>query len=629
MRKFAALFLAFAIISLNIFSLFSCSGFDLSDILPIQDGEDETPKGPGAPPVSATPEKNPESEIHVPQYKDYGRGTLDFEDIEYSRPDISKAISDFESTTKLINDNEISYSEQLSKIQELESGFNVVSTMYTYANVMNSANSSDEIWKAEYEFIATEYPKFMQAVEALFVAAATSAHAQSFEADYFGDGLIEEYGKGAKYTDSVITLMKNEAELEVDYTSLSAATVLISYNGYTATRDRIIELHKEIYGEDSKEYAEAESECKELAKDAVAKKSTDILIELIKLRKMISNELGYDSYAEFAYDEIYHDYSVEEFLTFARSVKTHIIPVYAKLSSYVFNQYPDPINAELSRVDLINHTHDMLKGTSKELAEIFEYMLQHSLYDIEKDNDTRFHGAFTAYFDSYNAPFIFISTKENITDYTTLCHEFGHFADSYINYNAQASLDLSEVSSQALELLASTKFDEILTDAEINYLKLYLVEDALLCLISQTFFAMLEHIVYEIPADELNLTSLNNAVKNAAKRVGLNSDKLDIETVLVPHLFLYPFYVQSYSTSVTAALDIYLTELETEGAGFEILDKILHRGEDSELTFTETLESVGLTDPFSNNYLMILSDRIHYNLLGSHYFKIRETANAA
>lgn len=630
MRKFAALILAFTIISLNIFPLFSCSNLDFSGIFENQAESPDTPKEPTSPPEQPQqPEQTQKNEIHVPQYKDHGRGTIDFSDIEYSRPDFSKIISDFESTASLIKSNGASYEEQLEKVYALKPGYNAISTMYSYANIMNSADSQDTYWSVEYEFIATEYPKFMQAVEGLFVAAATSVHAEKFETDYFGNGLIEEYGNGAKYTDKVIALMQDEALLEADYASLSTLTVTIKYYGYSGTVENILARYEQFYGKESIEYERAKSDCEALAESALSERSMDILVELFKVRRMISDELGYDSYAELAYNEIYHDYNQKEFLAFADDVKSYVIPVYSKLANYVFNQHPDPTSNTLSRVDLINNMHDMLKGTNDELSEIFEYMLQHSLYNIESDNETRFHGAFTSYLDSYSAPFIFISTVENITDYTTLSHEFGHFADNYVNFDAQSSLDLAEVLSQSLELLVSTRFDGVLTNADQEYLKLYLIENALMCLISQTFYATFEHIAYEIPVDEINRTSLSNAVKSAAQRTGLNSSAISIRDVLIPHIFLYPFYVQSYSTSVAASLEIYLMELETQGAGFEVFDQLLHRDTASELTFTETLESVGLTDPFSNKYLMMLSDRIHYNLLGSHYFKTLGVGNAA
>ena len=80
-------------------------------------------------------------------------------------------------------------------------------------------------------------------------------------------------------------------------------------------------------------------------------------------------------------------------------------------------------------------------------------MLQFDLYDIEISSHNRQDGAFTSYLDDYDAPFIFISSDETIGDYSTLIHEFGHFADMFINNGGSTSIDQKEISSQGLEYI--------------------------------------------------------------------------------------------------------------------------------------------------------------------------------
>jgi len=129
--------------------------------------------------------------------------------------------------------------------------------------------------------------------------------------------------------------------------------------------------------------------------------------------------------------------------------------------------------------------------------------------------------------------------------------------------------------------------------------------------------------------EDISIESLSLAVRQAAQLTGLNPNAIgDVSSVMIPHIFLYPFYVQSYSTSATVALEIYLAELEQEGEGFGIYMDLLKR-DDSSLTFEENLINAGLTSPFSKKHLMNIADRIHYNLLGSHYFKNHGNNNAA
>ena len=50
-----------------------------------------------------------------------------------------------------------------------------------------------------------------------------------------------------------------------------------------------------------------------LYEKAVDKKQRELLVALFKIRRIISDEFGYDSYADFAYKNIYHDYTPEKF----------------------------------------------------------------------------------------------------------------------------------------------------------------------------------------------------------------------------------------------------------------------------------------------------------------------------
>jgi len=558
--------------------------------------------------------------IAVPEYKDYKRGTINFSDIVYTRPDMAGTVSEFENVSQKIVKNDIPYSEQLQCVYGLENDYASILTMSAYANVRSSQDSSDIYWSGEYEYISTNYPAFAKAVEELFVSAASSPHAKSFEEDYFGDGLIEEYKDGGIYTPKIVSLMAEEAELEADYSAISTATVIISYNGITDTVDNILEYYRGIYGDKSRQYELIESGCTEIYERETDRLYGEILVELFKTRREISDELGYESYATLAYEQLYHDYSPEQFEDFTEDIADYIVPVYVKLSSYIFNQYSGSKPKEIGRTELINNVYEMLEGTSTKLYEIYSYMLQHSLFDIENKSSTRFEGAFTTYYDLYNAPFIFMTLGGTIEDYTTLYHEFGHFADAFVNYGAETSLDLAEVSSQALELLSLTQIDGILSDQETKYLTVYEMENALMCLIFQGFYATFEHIAYGIPLDEISRSSLNDAVALAADKIGINSNILnDIYYVMIPHVFLYPFYVQSYCTSVTVALEIYFEELDDEGAGFEIYEELITR-EDTSMTFEEYLTDAKLTSPFEENHLKKIADRIHYELLGSHYF---------
>ncbi len=559
MKRIISAIIIMCFASVNIFTLSSCSSESAND-------NTNTDKTDGT-----------KNTISIPEYKDYGRGTIDFSSIKYSRPNMEKLIEDFRLVCEIIDKNEVDFNSQFDKILKLEESYSNYLTMRSYATIRFQADVSDSYWTDEYNYISTSSPSFSMAVENLFVSAANSVHAEKFEDEYFGENLIEDYKDGGIYTDKVVELMTREAELEAEYSALS----------------------------------DGESDIK----------SKELTVELFKIRRKISDLLGYSSYATFAYGNMNRAYSEEKFLKFAEDVSEYVLPVYLKLSGYIFNQSEISDKKSVCREKVINDTGKMLEAANKELYEIYSYMLQHSLFDIKGDTPSRFDGAFTTYLDSFNAPFIFITTAENTLDYMTLCHEFGHFADMYINYSAESSLDISEISSQALELLALTQLGTQIPSQTVDELTVFKIEDALSCLIFQSFYAIFEHIAYQLPYEQISAESLNQAVALAAEKIGLNSSLInDISYVMIPHVVLYPFYVQSYCTSVTASLEIYFKELDRSGSGFETYITLLKRG-DGNLTLEEELGRAGLSSPFEAGLLKEIADRIHYELLGYHYFK--------
>ena len=614
MKLFISKLLLISVIVANLAALSACSSRTGSP-----NGGTEKPDG-----------TSDDTTIRVPDYKDYQRRTVDFDKMTYIRPDLAAVTSAFDEVTRKIELNEnADYDHQIELIRSLEDEYENVSTMGAYANLRFQENSADEYWSEENEHISTGYPDFSGAVERLFVAAANSPHAEKFEELYFGDGLIEKYRGGGKYTDTVIALMKEEADLESDYSSLSTATVTVSFGEKVDTVEGILAYYRDLYGDNSIKYRDIERATLALYEQELERRSSDILVELFKLRRRIADELGYESYAEFAYENIYHDYSPDDFLAFADGIDDYVLPVYLNLSNYLFNQIDLSGGKGLSTPILVNRVADMLKSADAELYDAYSFMLQHKLFNIDTPQSGRFDGAFTTYLDAYDAPFIFITTEGNAVDYTTLCHEFGHFYDYFVNASDQASLDASEISSQALEFLALTKFHGILPDKTAEELSLYLIENALSCILFQGFYATFEHIAYSIPYESISLGTLTSAAKQAARETGLNPDMItDLSYVSIPHIFLYPFYVQSYCTSASVALEIYFTEIDSAGDGFDAYKMLVNRGEEK-MSFEESLENASLTSPFDTGYLRKLADDVHYRLLGYHYFKNNFGQNAA
>ena len=566
-------------------------------------------------------ESDDKSSIIVPPHLDYGRDTVSFNDIEYSRPDANSLIEGFNNVAELITEGKEEYDALLNSICALEPEYSKYSTMFNYAYIMNSKDKSNAYWNEEYDFISSSEPQLIKAVEALFVAAATSEHSESFETDYFGVGALAEYKDGGKFTDTLVKLLEKETELENQYSSLSTATVKITYKGKTDTAEAHINRidTDSAYGEAEREAAK--KQCLNLYEREYNRISKDILVELVKIRSRIATEYGYDSYANLAYEEYGREYSERDAKEFVESLAKYVLPVYLKLNYSVFLPFFNSVSesTKINAARVINSLYDVYEDIDSDLHTVYSYMLEYDLYDYAPSNLNRFEGSFTTYLDDYGTPFVFISANENESDFISLSHEFGHFYDAFVNYGVDASLDLAEVSSISLEFITLLGLEDKLDQETYKYLYYTALDSAMNAIIMQGYYALFEQYAYSIPYSMINEATLTEAARSAAEAIGLSST-LNLDSVLIPHTVLYPFYVQSYCTATTVALEIFYKECERSGDGLAAYKSLVLRETDG-LSFLDELKEAGLTSPFSKDYAKLLADKIHYNLLGSHYYK--------
>lgn len=598
-------------------------------------GDEDIPSVPDTSTDGGGENTNNALTVAVPEYKDYGRGTVDFGKLVYSRPNIQYVIDGFVGATLAVEANETSVGEQIASIREMEIPYANVETMYSLAQIYNNKDFSIAYWQTEYEYISTNYPRLLKIVEDLLVACAQSEHRSVFESEYFGYSL-EEYVNGGIYTDEVVALMEEEAALESEYASISTANVQITYEGvdsnmnWTGTVDDVIAKAREYF-----KYDDASYERCLLAIDILyAKARSDIeiplFIDLIRVRRLIADELGHDSYSTLAYDGMGYDYSTDDMLALLGEIGRYSAPVASDLEYSVFQSYfATNVQPKANKIALINTLYEVYTKLGGDYADAYSYMLQHGLYDIADSSANRYGGAFTAYLSTNASPYLFVTASGFVRDYTTVAHEFGHFLDGFVNYGRDASLCVSEISSQALELLTLTKLRNNIPASNYSYLEYYTLFSFLnSVLLTQSFYSAFEHMAYSLEYDDITKSKLEATVQEAFSLVFGDEMYIDgdLSYVTMAHTFLYPFYVESYVSAGIVSLDIFFKEHRVTGNagdGFAIYDALIHRGGD-DIGFVEQLESAGVSSPFESGKVKEISDNIYYIIVGKHYYKMSD-----
>lgn len=572
------------------------------------------------------------SAIVVPEYKDYGRNTVNFDDLVYSRPNIQSVIDKITAVTLDVKANEKALEEQIESIRALESAIDTVDTMYALAEIYNSKDSSVEFWQTEYSYISVNYPKLSQTIEDLLEACAASEHRQSFEKDYF-EYSLEDYADGGIYTDSVVALMEEEAKLESKYSSLSTATVEIVYDSavssirWEGTADEVYAMAREHFKNDDASYDRVCVAIDLLYEKKYTELSIPIYVDLIKVRRLIADELGYSSYSELAYKALGYDYASQDMLTLLSDIGAYASPVASELEGTVFESYfKKNVQPKLKKETLINSLYDVCSELGGSYKDAYSYMLQHKLYDVSSASSNRFSGAFTAYISNNASPYLYMTTSGFIRDYTTLSHEFGHFLDGYINNGQDGSLAISEISSQALELLMLLKLKGKTFSSDYQYLEYYTMSTFLNgVLLMQSFYSAFEHMAYSLDYDDITVSKLEGLVEDALTLIYGEEMSIDgnLSYVTLTHTVLYPFYVESYVTSGLVSLDIFFRENNKNGnvgEGFALYESLINRG-NTDLDFTARLEAVGLDSPFQSGKVKEISNGIYFRITGKNRYK--------
>lgn len=616
-KKLLSLFLILTLLFLSAFTLISCKPDDKTDAGSGSGDHEDPPDDP-----IDTPDDQPDPDegenydsagIIVPEYKDYGRGTLDFSvlALDYSRPNIDELCADFAAVSELIKNNEISFEEQLAAIRSLEDGYNDFLTMYTVAEIHNSNDLTAVFWASEHEYLSAGAPAYAKEIESLYVACARSPHARAFEEHYFKED-ISEYEDGGKYTDAAVAYMSEEAALENEYKALSPSTVEIVYTlsateKIEGTYEYVLEALEERYSDRPAAYQNALWIADMLYTGALERESRRIFVELVKVRGALAEEMGYDSYTELAYEDMEYQYSSTEMMALIEEIGEFVVPAYTLL-------YCDRLESttpKWSTSTLINSSYSIAKNIDEGFGEIFAYMLQHGLYDVAPSSNKRLDASFTTWIENNSSPFMFITTTGYVTDYTTVMHEFGHFIDGYVNNNEHNSLEVAELCSQGLELLSLFNLKSYVTASAYDQMIYLTLTSTLSLLWYQGMLSCFELLAYDIPYAEISDTTLDRLLTNAEEIIFGRTGLFGMSDMLILHLFTDPMYVQSYCTSVIPAIEIYLMEAETTGAGLGAYKSVIYREEEA---FLALLEEAGLTSPFEDGAIEDIIDRLSTHL---------------
>jgi hypothetical protein len=237
----------------------------------------------------------------------------------------------------------------------------------------------------------------------------------------------------------------------------------------------------------------------------------ELYARFVENNKTIASILGYSSYVDYAYKEIYdRDYDHTDAAQIVEYAKTYIAPVFNRLYSlWESGQEDGTITYEIFQActsgsffsnyaqnNSLNEYIDTLELDGEKYLS-FSDELNNLMGDGNLFRGT-YQGAYVTTIRSINLPIAYFGNS--FSDYFTVAHEFGHYMNEvYSESNYSQSFDLCEMHSQGNEMLFLAflnKNPELIGYEQLEFNNLYRLLNAISVVMSTFAVDTFEQAVY-------------------------------------------------------------------------------------------------------------------------------------
>lgn len=403
------------------------------------------------------------------------------------------------------------------------------------------------------------------------------------------------------YDPAIAPLLKRERELTGVYNRLRT-TLTVAADGEEWTYDRIAAdqtLPFSAWYPILLQY-----------RSVYAARAAELFSEQIGIRKEIAKTLGFLSYPAYRFAVYGRGYGPDRAAAFSELAERTLAPLYRAAAEetetdrellYGFGEYPE--------AETVRAVGAVAAAILPALAEPWDYMQTYGLYSFDP-SPAKQSGSFSTYFASYGAPFLFTSWDGTAAMPSTLLHEFGHFAGSYFRaaYGdaSGGSLDLCEVDSEALELLALPYYDRLF-GRRADEARAVKLTELLYTVLSGCAVNAFEQYAYT--AEDVSEEALSRAFGTILKRFGLDAAGFtDTSWTEIPHLFSAPLYYFSYAAAGMTAFRLYERACASPNAAQRAYRFLLERPPQSRAE--ALLGACGIGDPLSEQAAEDMAKRI-------------------
>ena len=479
-----------------------------------------------------------------------------------------------------------------AELDALWTDYKAAETMCALAQIRYSQDITSAVWTERYEVLSSS----IEPVYGMLVCTALKlSERKELRAVYDAERTAELRAASMLTSPELASLLQQEQKIIAEYDRLH---VKLTVEGEGRTWN-----FEELMGNQELPFA-AWYALYSTYTERYAEEAAALFCRLLPIRNAIATALGFDSYTAYRYAAFGRSCTPDDTRHFCETTAKQLVPLFLKAQQKTaidreILYYADTYE-QAATMDAVGKT---VAAILPELAEPWQYMIEHDLYDAGRGQH-RLGGSYTTFLSDYGAPFLFTTWDDSPSMPSTMLHEFGHFAGYYFRAeggNASGgSLDLAELDSQGLELLAIPYYDKLFGN-RADEAKSVRLADTLYTILSACAVDTWEQLVYA--SNAITPAALHTAFGEIISRYGLDRMGFTPHSwTEIPHIFQSPCYYISYGIGGVSALELYAKALENPGRAASLFQKLLLREEGANLV--ESLQKCDLTDPMADDTII-------------------------
>jgi len=544
---------------------------------------------------------------------------MQFDQIPYQRPDISALSVQMHALANQFKNADAKGQEKLiSEVNKLRNHFE---TMYAYAGIKYTQDTSNKTYQDEQDFFDANEPTYTGLVNEFYNLLVNSTHRVELEKK-FGPQLFSYAQMKLKtFSAAVEEDLKQENKLSSEYTKL-IASAQIEFDGkvlnlsdmtpYLSSTDRSVREKASIA-----KYSFFTAKSKELDR---------IFDDLVKLRTTIARKLGFKNFTELGYLRMARgDYNATMVKQYRDQVHKYVVPLATeirerqakRLKLDKLKYYDESLlftngNAQPKGDEewMLKQAGKMYNELSGETGVFFDFMMKNNLLDLASRKN-KASGGYCSFLPEYKSPFIFANFNGTMHDVTVLTHEAGHAFQGYCSRNYEVpeyfypTMEACEIHSMSMEFLTWPWMKLFFEESTDKFLYEHLA-GAILFLPYGVLVDEFQHWVYDNP--DATPAERNKAWSGLEKKYRPSRDYSG-NTYLEAggfwqqqgHIYQTPFYYIDYTLAQVCALQFWKKANEDRVTALKDYQELCNAG--GSQSFLQLVKLAKLKSPFEDGCL--------------------------